>query len=63
MLVEWIFYIYMWPMHDLSSSLDNFGPNDYFLARKLCQKARVHMFALKISMSALKLERLVLVKS
>jgi len=28
----------IWPMNCSSSSLDNFGPEDYFLACKHCQK-------------------------
>ena len=30
----------IWWMSCLSSSLDNFGPKDYFFARKLCKKNR-----------------------
>ena len=31
----------IWPMNCSSSSLDNFGPEDYFLACKHCHKKQV----------------------
>jgi len=34
-----------------SSPLDNFGPKEYFLARKLCQKIGGHMLMTKIGMT------------
>jgi len=34
-----------------SSPLDNFGPKEYFLARKLCQKTGGHMLMTKIGMT------------
>ena len=43
----------IWRMSCLSSSLDNFGPKDYFFARKLCQKIGGHMLMIKIGMAVL----------
>ena len=43
----------IWPMNCSSSSLDNFGPEDYFLACKHCQKkmGRGHVLTTKIGTS------------
>ena len=39
----------IWPMNCSSSSLDNFGPEDYFLACKHCHKKQgAHMLMIKI---------------
>ena len=37
-----------WPMYHWSSPLDNFGPEECSLARKLCQRIGGHMLTTKI---------------
>ena len=45
----------IWPMHYSSSPLDNFGPEDYFLACKLCQKTGGHLLTTKIGTKPIRL--------